>query len=111
MCEPIWLRYLKPTPYPSEKIGRSPSSHGGIPSSLHPSGGLPRSPFSNTKSCMDVNAESQLCMRSNVLLDLVPRPPDHLKNQCLGLSSSSSGRMRAPRPIMAMKNIAPPTNM
>ena len=26
----IWLRYLKLTSYPSEKIGRSPFSHGGI---------------------------------------------------------------------------------
>jgi len=63
------LRYLKPTPYPSEKIGRSPFSHRGIPSSLHPSGGLPRSPFSNTKLCMNMNAESQLCMRSNARPD------------------------------------------
>jgi len=34
------LRYLKLTSYPSEKIGRSPFSHGGISSSFHSSGGL-----------------------------------------------------------------------
>jgi len=64
------LRYLKLTSYPSEKIGRSPFSHGGISSSFHSSGGLPRPPFSNTKSCMNMNADSQLSMRSNALLEL-----------------------------------------